>query len=140
MRLAAILATAGIYMLIEFAPAYQREHALAGADASNAPGVVERVSRRKPSGKDAFYEVSYHFGGAGHEIRGQYECQCEELAGYRPGQPIVIRYVQSEPDLNRPAVVHYSLKWLLSLVVVAAGCLIAAPIVVLVQRARADDS
>ena len=140
MRLAAILATVGAIMLFEFVRPYEQERSLAGTDAMNASGVVEQASRTKRAGKEASYEVSYRFDISGRTIHGRHKCQCGELAGFRVGEPIAIRYVRNEPNVNRPALVHYNLTWLLVLSIAGAVCLAAAPIVLLVQRRREDDS
>ncbi len=122
---------AGVALLYEFVPAYRLETALRGNGATTSVGIVEQqrsFTRRSTDGgvPDPTFVVHYHFQVAGDTIRSRYACQCSELAHFRAGDAISIRYVRANPETNRPAAVHYNATWLLIGTVVGSGLVVGA--------------
>ena len=66
-----------------------------------AAGTVNRVW--KDSDKTATPMVSYRFAASAGEFTGQSAMRTEAWRGIQPGDPLVVRYLPSRPEVNRPA-------------------------------------
>jgi len=116
-----LILIAGTGIFYNFWPAYRLEHALSSDGAATANGVIEYQRKfTKPATADnspasaPYYEVGYRFEASGETLQGQHQCQCQELASFRAGNAIHIRYDRSKPSVNIPAVIHYNGAWLLA--------------------------
>lgn len=66
-----------------------------------AAGTVNKVWEQ--SGKTPTPMVSYRFAAPSGEFTGQSVMRSEAWRGIQPGDPLVIRYLPSQPEVNRPA-------------------------------------
>ena len=126
-----LILIAGTGIFYNFWPAYQLEHALSSDGAASANGIVEYQRKfTKPATADnspasaPYYEVGYRFEASGETLRGQHQCQCRELASFRAGNAINIRYDRSNPSVNVPAVIHYNGTWLLAGTIAGFGLIV----------------
>jgi hypothetical protein len=118
-QIPAFIFVIGFFSLLEFCPAYRENSLFApGGETVRATGeVVSTLTRRRS--RSCFLEIRYVFPVGQDFVSTLYKSRCNALPAFEEGDSIEIRYLPSDPSVNRPAAINYNQSWLGSVVVVS---------------------
>lgn len=118
-QIPAFVVIIGFFSLLEFCPAYRENSIFApGGETVTAEGEVVSTMKR-PRERACFLEIRYVFPVNEDFVATLYKCRCSSLPTFEEGDSIEIRYLPSDPSVNRPAAIAYNQTWLGSVVVVS---------------------
>ena len=114
----------GFVSLLEFYPAYRDNAIFApGGETVTATGEVVTTMMRRRS-RSCFLEIRYVFPVNEDFVSTLYKCRCNALPTFQEGDSIEVRYLTSDPSMNRPVAINYNQTWLGSVIVVSSVLII----------------